>query len=101
LSKTLTSMGIVNAFYPDKADFSGIGTTDLGNMFISKVIHKTYIAVAERGTRAGAATVVEIDTKSAPLIEHTVKLDRPFVYMIIDTQYNLPIFIGSVMEIDD
>ncbi|HPU18523.1 MAG TPA: serpin family protein, partial [Bacillota bacterium] len=101
LSKTLTSMGIVNAFDPDKADFSGIGTTDLGNMFISKVIHKTYIAVAERGTRAGAATVVEIDTESAPLIEHTVKLDRPFVYMIIDTQYNLPIFIGSVMEIDD
>lgn len=101
LSKTLTSMGIVNAFDPDKADFSGIGTTGLGNMFISKVIHKTYIAVAERGTRAGAATVVEIDTESAPLIEHTVKLDRPFVYMIIDTQYNLPIFIGSVMEIDD
>ena len=69
-------------------------------MFINKVIHKTYISVAERGTRAGAATSVVMDVTSEPIEQHTVKLDRPFVYMIIDMQYNLPIFIGAVMEID-
>lgn len=100
LGKMLTAMGIVDAFDPDKADFSGIGKTGLGNMFINKVIHKTYISVAERGTRAGAATSVVMDVTSEPIEQHTVKLDRPFVYMIIDMQYNLPIFIGAVMEID-
>ena len=53
----------------------------------------------EQGTKAGAATLVEICTESAS-IDITepiyITLDRPFLYMIIDCEENLPIFMGTV-----
>ena len=62
---------------------------------------KTFISVSEKGTRAGAATAVEMVTEGALLIEDykTVTLDRPFVYMLIDCQTNLPFFIGTMMDV--
>ena len=66
------------------------------------VIHKTFIQVDANGTRAGAATKVGI-VKNAISIEENkiVRLDRPFVYMIIDNVTNLPIFMGVTMEIEN
>ena len=50
--------------------------------------------------RAGAATVVEVCDESAMLIEDmkTVKLDRPFVYMLVDVETGTPFFIGTMMD---
>ena len=96
----LQSLGMKDAFDPDLADFSGLGSSDKGNIFISRVLHKTFIAVDERGTRAGAATAVEMSTTSAPAAEpKTVYLNRPFVYLLIDCETNLPLFIGTVTDI--
>ena len=71
-------------------------------MAISRVIHKTFIAVDEKGTKAGAATAVEMNPTSAPPPEEykVVYLDRPFVYMIVDCETNIPIFIGTVMDMN-
>ena len=81
---------------------TGLGLSNGGenNIFISNVYHKTYISVNERGTRAGAATVVAT-TDSAALIEDvkTVYLDRPFVYMLIDCENNIPLFIGCIQNL--
>ena len=70
-----------------------------GNIAISRVIHKTFISVAEQGTRAGAATVVEM-TPEAAFIEDPkqVRLDRPFVYLLIDTKSCVPLFIGAMLD---
>ena len=101
MSDILKSMGMANAFNVNMADFTGLGKSEAGNIFISRVIHKTYIAVDEKGTRAGAATVVENSAGSAAPAEEPkiVYLDRPFVYMLIDCETNLPIFIGTTMDI--
>jgi serpin B len=99
LSKVLISMGMPLAFDEDNADFSGLGTADV-NIYIGRVLHKTFISVGEKGTRAGAATVVEMLGKNAmPEVIKQVYLDRPFVYMLIDTQTNVPFFIGTAMDI--
>ena len=60
----------------------------------------THIDVDNEGTRAAAVTAVTMAATAMPKPEETreVYLDRPFVYMIIDTVNNLPIFIGSVTE---
>ncbi len=98
MNDTLISMGITDAFDRDKADLSTLGTAG-GNLYIGRVLHKTYIEVDERGTKAGAATAVEIVAESALEYPNTVHLDRPFVYMIVDTENNIPIFIGTTMEV--
>ena len=102
LSEILAAMGMYIAFDPDLADFSSLGTATDGNIYIDKVIHKTYIKVGEKGTRAGAATAVAMNKAEAgePLEPKKVYLDRPFVYMIIDTENNVPIFIGALAEVD-
>ncbi len=99
LSGALQAMGITDAFDPDAADFSGMGTAS-GNVYISRVLHKTCITVNETGTEAAAATAVEMMTKSMrPVRNKSVVLDRPFVYMIVDLESNIPIFIGVMNEV--
>lgn len=103
LSDMLQQMGMSDAFDTGKADFSGIGHSTDGNIFISRVLHKTYIAVDERGTKAGASTAVEIQDECAMLEDYirTVYLNRPFLYMIIDCESNLPVFIGTVGAVSE
>ncbi len=100
MSSILTSMGMTDAFSSEAADFTGLARSEKGNIYISRVLHKTFIAVDERGTKAGAATVVEMNAGSALMKKEpkTVFLDRPFVYMLIDCDTNLPIFIGTMMD---
>ena len=103
LPDVLRRMGINAAFDPDTADFSGLGTLPGGNIYIGDVIHKTHIEVNEKGTKAAAATAVDLPAGSAPFQaprKHVkVILDRPFVYAIVDLKSNLPIFIGLVTDI--
>ena len=99
LNGTLADMGIKKAFDGELADFTALGRSDYGNIFINRVIHKTYISVDESGTRAGAATVFEMATASMPVNMHYVTLDRPFVYMLIDCENDLPLFIGTLTNI--
>ena len=94
-------MGIIDAFDIEKADLSELGSSTYGNLYVDRVLHKTYIEVSPVGTKAGAATVIEVRGESA-LIEpeevKEVRLDRPFLYMIIDCEYHQPIFIGIVNQ---
>lgn len=98
LGETLRQMGMEDAFDRERADFSGIGHSDRGNLYISRVIHKTYIAMNERGTRAGAATVVAPADGGAAMEIKEVYLDRPFFYMIVDCEQGMPVFMGVLME---
>ena len=97
MNELLCSLGMPTAFDPDEADFSKMSDTPL---YIGEVIHKTYIEVDENGTKAAAATAVVMPECSAygPQEFRTVKLDRPFVYMILD-ENNVPLFIGVVTEL--
>lgn len=99
LSEVLMEMGMTDAFDWTNADFSRLGTCQDGNIFISRVLHKTYIGVNELGTRAGAVTAVEI-AEGAAMDPKTVLLDRPFVYMLIDCETMIPFFIGTLMQVN-
>ncbi len=95
LTKTLAAMGIEDAFDPDSADFSRLGTCEGNELYIGQVMHKTFISVDEKGTEAGAATAVEIEAAGLLAPMEQVVLDRPFVYMLIDCEANVPLFIGA------
>lgn len=101
LNQVLQDMGIRDAFDPVRADFSETGSADGGPLYISKVLHKTFISVDELGTKAGAVTVVAKESGSAMMEEpKQVYLDRPFVYAIIEDESSLPIFIGTVQDVE-
>ena len=101
LSEVFKAMGIKDAFDADLANLRALGTSPIGNLYISRVLHKTFIDVNERGTKAGAVTAVEVVAESAgPMDPKIVHLDRPFAYMIVDRQSNLPLFIGTTESVN-
>lgn len=94
LSEVMCALGMTDAFDSSVADFTALGTYEGSNICIGRILHKTYLAVDEQGTVAGAATVVEMVEESAMVMENEVRLNRPFLYMIVDTETNTPLFIG-------
>lgn len=99
LNEILRSAGIERAFHPQEAEFGEMAISDVGNIFIQEVLHKTFISVDELGTRAGAVTKVEKETTSAPE-KKSVILDKPFLYAVIDNSTNIPVFIGTVVNME-
>ncbi|QDA30555.1 serpin family protein [Thermococcus indicus] len=98
LKKPLIDMGMEKAF-SDGANFSGI--TDAERLFISDVIHKTFISVAENGTEAAAATAVIVFAASAPREEPEYKVfraDHPFLFLIIDRETGAVLFMGRLVD---
>lgn len=101
MNDVLYALGVENAFDESLADFSGIAEPLEGNLYISRVLHKTFIEVGQYETRAAAVTGIEMQTNScAPIVEYKeVYLDRPFIYAIIDTQTGAPIFMGTLQSV--
>ncbi len=97
MEECLEEMGIKDAFSAI-ADFSEMSEN---NLSISKVVHKTHITVNEKGTKASAVTGVTMKNTAVltPATTKEVVLDRPFVYMILDNENNMPVFIGMVTDI--
>lgn len=96
LSETLESMGMTDAFGAE-ADFSGMtGDRDL---YISAVIHKAFVKVDETGTEAAAATAVVMGLGCAatePPFE--IRIDRPFVFVLMDDITGSILFMGRVAD---
>ncbi|XP_032363805.1 leukocyte elastase inhibitor-like [Etheostoma spectabile] len=80
MEEVLVSMGMVDAF--DKADFSGMSPAEW--LVLSKVVHKAFVEVNEKGTEAAAVTaavmMLESCTISSP--SATFIADHPFLFFI-------------------
>jgi serpin B len=101
MKDALKTLGVINAFESDKANLKRLGVNKKGNLYIGSLLTKTYISVDERGTKAGAVAVTRVvsPTSGTLVIPKTVRLDRPFIYAIIDNATYLPLFIGTVMSV--
>lgn len=98
LRGTLTSLGMVDAFRGGSSDFSGISGGRA--LYISEVIHKTFVNVDEAGTEAAAATAV-VMPGAAPVRPEEIpefRADHPFVFLIRDRQTGAILFMGRVTE---
>lgn len=102
LNDTLKAMGLTDAFNSSTADLSGLGSSAMGNLYIGNALHKTFIEVAENGTKAAAVTAVQVDAESVYIEPENIKrvtVNRPFVFAIIDTETNVPLFMGTVLSV--
>jgi serpin B len=97
LKDALTDLGMATAFDENAADFSGMTVDE--RLHVGAVLQQVFIAVDEAGTEAAAATAVVMQAESAvmPSSEPLV-VDRPFVFVIHDTRYGTPLFVGKVTD---
>lgn len=93
--KILQEMGMINAFDPQKSDFSRINP-DADDLHISDTRHKTFVRVNEEGTEAAAVTSVTL-VESAPQ-NVSISLDRPFFYVIREVESGTILFMGTMMD---
>lgn len=102
LSEDFEDLGVTTAFDGRVSDFSGIGESSAGNLYISRILHKTYIELDRKGTKAAAVTAVEVATESCaePVRYESVYLNRPFYYAIVDCKTGLPVFMGVVNTVN-
>ena len=98
LIETFGDMGITDIFSKAKADLSSMAEVSGENLYVTGVLHKTFIDVNRNGTRAAAVTEIKCGATAAVQEKiYEVHLDRPFIYVIADDATNTPIFMGIVM----
>lgn len=97
LIDTLTSLGMSIAFDEGRANFSRMASLEdiVGNLYIAKVKHKTFIEVNEEGSEAAAVTGIGIAVTSLP---PQFIADRPFFFAIRDNETNTVLFMGTVVD---
>lgn len=98
LKETLQKLGMHKAFDRRQANFSSMRSDN--DLFISQVVHKSFVEVSESGTEAAAATGVIMMYKSSLPIELKepliLRADRPFAWAIVERQTGTPLFTGVV-----
>jgi len=103
LATALKSLGMTDAFNRETANFKGICTTtpDGDNLYISDVLQKATLDVAENGVEAAAATAVLVATAgvSSPNPPPTINLvfDKPFLVSIVDATGAI-LFLGQIND---
>jgi len=93
----LHQLGISDAFDENKADFSGITTSE--SLFIVFALHKAYVDVNEEGTEAAAVTAIGVGLTSVdpnPPPVFTFVADHPFIFVIQDNETGHILFMGKM-----
>lgn len=92
LNDMLKNLGVQKAFAED-AEFTTMFDKD--TMFITDVLHKTYITVDEKGTEAAAVTAIGMAGTSLPPEPITFCADKPFTFVIQDNGTGEILFLGQ------
>ncbi|XP_066209355.1 serpin B12 [Saccopteryx leptura] len=93
LNTILQDMGVTDVFDERKADLTGISPNP--SLYLSKVVHKTFVEVDENGTQAVGATGASAGVMSAPSWE-TFNANRPFLFFIRHNKTQTILFYGRV-----
>lgn len=104
LVDTLSGLGLGSLFNPGALNgiLTGEAQENGWEAHASDVIHKTYMKMYEEGTEAAAVTgiVVEATSMAMPREQKEVFLDRPFAFLIRDTQSGQVVFCGVINSIE-
>ncbi|MGH7599250.1 MAG: serpin family protein [bacterium] len=95
LNDVLKALGMEIAFSPEQADFTKMRKN--GDLYISKVKHKTFVEVNEEGTEAAAVTSVEIGLESADG-GFSMRVNRPFIFVIRENHSGTMLFMGKIVD---
>lgn len=85
LIDALSGLGLESALSPYSADFSGVGFSPYGPLYLSQARHGAHIGVNEQGVEATAYTMLALEAGGAMPPDRIVKMDlnRPFLFAIL------------------
>ena len=99
LKDSLEKLGMGVAFCDEgKANFRQMTA---GGACIGDVLHKTFVKVNEEGTEAAAVTgviMIKMALRKKTLKPFEMIMDRPFFFVISDTQTGAILFMGSIVD---
>ena len=94
LIPALDQLGMGVAF-GSGADFGPMLASGRRDLAISTVKHVTYLEVNEEGSEAAAVTAVGVTATSVP---SSVRLDRPFIFLIREKATGVVLFMGQLTQ---
>ena len=97
LKDHLEALGIVKAFSPDEADFTGIADAG-GRVYVEAILHKANLDLDEEGVEAAAATGAVVGVTSMPVETFAVRADRPFLVVLAEEGSGAPLFTALVRD---
>jgi len=96
LRGNMKALGMRAAFV-DGADFTRM--SPLGNHLLMSLLQQnTFVSIDETGTEAAAVTVGGISVTSAPVVI-TVRVDRPFIFVIRERLSGTVLFMGKIVRL--
>lgn len=98
LADHLRNMGMIDAFDPRRADFSGMSG---GNeFFVGQVCHKAVLDMEEEGTKAAAVTATTMSCTGPGDLPPSIlfRADRPFVFIIRHVPSGTILFLGRLIN---
>ena len=96
LNNALGGLGVHRIFDDTQAQFGPMFDVDRSGFYVSRVLQKARLSLAEWGTEAGAVTSVEVTEKGYAPAKKTFKADHPFVFVLAGKDAIVPIFFGGV-----
>jgi serpin B len=81
-------------FAESDPDFSGM-LEIAPRLYVSYLLHKSYVAMDEQGTEAAAPTAIEVVVGEEPFVPMTMCVDRPILFLIRDSHRATILFSGS------
>jgi serpin B len=94
LVPSFKSLGLTDAFDTD-ANFSKISSQ---GVLIDQIKHKAVVEVDETGTVAAAVTAVSVALSGMPEEPLSFKVDRPFLFFLVDNETGTILFMGRVSD---
>lgn len=92
----LKQMGMEDLFNGNAQIF---GIVQDQNLIVSQIVQSCRLDLDENSTTAAASTAI-VSTKSVDMNDKTIKLNRPYVYLIYDETTNQILFMGKVVSFE-
>ena len=100
MSDSLCKFGVTDAFSPMLADFSGLGVSSVGRVYLKEVLHFVRLKVDEDGSEGSAVTIAL--PEAAAFMEEKInyfRADHPFVLLLRDKLTGAVLFAAVVNDL--
>ena len=97
----MSNFGVLDVFDSSKADLSGISLRE--KLYVSSIVHKSFISLDQNGTEAAAATAIIMEIESMQIDKpepKEVMINQPFMFFIYDEENEIVLFVGRLIHPD-